>query len=382
MTAQVWPFQPIKKLTEIREWRTDLLRAKSAEQRIALRREARRIFALDHRLDAQQYSSAQEIIRRFEDFLVPDWTQIVRVDVSPGSQVFIPFDADCYDSSAYDQAILWQGPGAFEVIDLIDMSSSDSGITAIVSGTWTNVRLMPLLPAIAPDGFTAQRLTKQHASGSIRFDITNNPHDPATAYPQYRGHDVMTDCPKLAGGLQESLAWPIELVDNETGLFYGLRDRIVPDATFTLRWRVFGLCAIRALRRWFDSRIGRQKAFWISSRGRDFELAQAIVAASLTIKILQLPGVLPLARNDFDIEIVTTAGIEIRRRVVSWVLSVGNTITLTLDAAVGVNIAVAAIRRISNLRCVRLNADRVEFVHQAAAGCEAAVTCIEVAVPA
>ncbi|MFN3674219.1 MAG: hypothetical protein ACK4VM_20135, partial [Bosea sp. (in: a-proteobacteria)] len=145
-------------MTETLEWLTDVIRAKATEQRIALRAAPRRSYDFAHVLDAQQYASAQEMARRASEFLVPDWTQVVRLaSVDPGSEVVIDFnDASCLNFRAGAAAILWRSPGAWEVIEVA--ASGPAGITASVSGTWRNVRLMPLRPAAAPDGLSAQRL--------------------------------------------------------------------------------------------------------------------------------------------------------------------------------------------------------------------------------
>lgn len=375
---QVWPFPPRSEMTETLEWLTDVMRAKGAEQRIALRTAPRRSYAFSHVLDAQQYASAQEMVRDAEDYLVPDWTRIVTVQsVESGSEVAIPFDATCYDFTAGGQAILWKTPGSFEVLDII--AADAGGITAAVADSWASVKLMPLRPAVAPDGMSADRLTRHIAAVRIGFDITENTDQAATAYTQYRGHDVMTDCPKI--GLDESVAWPVESIDNQLGRVVWLRERNTPDASFTMRWRVFGVCATKTLRAWLHSRRGRQKVFWLSSRGRDFIPTVNILSADTEIVVQSLPGLDALARDTFDIEIVTTTGTEIRRQVTSWETGLAGTIVLNISAAIGANITIANVRRISWLRCVRFNADRIELIHRAAAGVEVAVPCIEVPVP-
>lgn len=380
--TQLWPFKPLDKMTEVLEWSTDVIRSQAAEQRLALRPAPRRSFDLDHMLDAQQYSAAQELVRRYQSFLVPDWTQVVRVSTYPGSEVTIAFAPGCLTIPDDGQAVLWRDAAHYEVIDLIPTSSPELGVTASVASAWFDARLMPVYPAIAPDGLSPQRLTHWAAKASIRMDLSGpGASDPASTYPQYRGLDVMTDCPRLGGGLAEPLSWPVDRVDNETGLFSALRTRAAPDASYTVSWRAGDACALKALRAWLDSRAGRLKAFWIASRGRDFLPLGDLHAADTTLTVAGLPGVLPLARDTFDIEISSAAGAALRRQVTGFAVIAGPSLVLTLDAAVGADIAKADIQRISNLRCVRFNADRIELVHRAVSGTEVQVTVIEVPVP-
>lgn len=378
---QVWPFAPREEMTETLEWLTEVIRTQLSEQRIALRAAPRRSYGFSHVLDAQSYAAAQEMLRGSAGFLVPDWTQVARLmAVDAGADVEIAFDTACLDLRAGAQAILWSAPGAWEVIDVVAVAPS--GITATVARSWGKVRLMPLRPARAPDGLSAQRLTRHYASASIRLDITENTSHAATSYPQYRGHDVMTDCPRIGGGgLDEGVVWPVEVVDNELGRVVALRERAVPDASFTMRWRVFGVCAIAGLRAWLHSRRGRQKAFWLSSRGRDFVPLVDVSAAATTVTVQALPGLAALARQSFDVELVTMTGAVIRRRVISWSADFAGRVVLQLDAAVGVTVQVSQVRRLSWLRCVRFNADRIELTHRAAGGVEVAIPCLEVPVP-
>ncbi|MFN4063441.1 MAG: hypothetical protein ACK4JA_04540, partial [Parazoarcus communis] len=220
------------------------------------------------------------------------------------------------------------------------------------------------------------------AAVSIRMDITENTDDAATSYPQYRGHDVMTDCPKIGGGaLSEGVVWPVEIIDSQLGRFAAVRERTTPDATFTMRWRVFGACAASSLRAWLHSRRGRQRAFWLSSRGRDFLPADDLVAADTEITVQALPALDALARESFDVELVTTAGAMLHRQVTGWRLDSNGNVVLELAEPIGADIPATAVRRLSWLRCVRFDADRIELTHRAAAGVEVAVPCVEVPVP-
>lgn len=374
---QVWPFPPLSEMTETLEWKTDVIRSKTAEQRIALREAPRRSYALKHMLTPQQYAAAEEMMRAAESFRVPDWTQIVRLDsVEAGSEVVIPFDGECLDFGT--EAIIWRSPQAWEAIEI---DSTSDGITAAISADWNNALLMPLRPAIAPGGLSAQRVSKDYISASVRMDVTENSDLGASDYPQYRGHDVMTECPKLEGELDDGISWPVEIIDSQLGRVDVIRDRRMPDVICTMRWRVFGDCDHARLRAWLHSRRGRQKAFWMSTRVADFLPAADIGAAAVTVTVEALPGLEALSREEFDIEIVSTGGDEYRRQVVAWETDSDGRFVLQIDTPLGVVLPADDVQRISWLRCVRFNADRIELVHRAAAGVQVAVQCIEVPVP-
>lgn len=374
---QLWPYKPLTGLKEFWQYNTDVLRSHDKEQRLSLRPGARRSFEIDHVLDSYQYASAQEIVRRYEDYYFPDWTQRIVISVSQGTDVVIPIDTTCFDFGSF--AVLWRSPGSYEVLSI--SSSSSDGLIADVLSDWTNVYLMPCWPAVLPEGMSISRLTKTYARVSLQFDITVQFQNPVSTYTQYRGIDVMTDCPLISSGLEENLAWPVERVDNDIGQFFILRDKDYPDATYSLRWRLASQCAQQAMRRWLDSRLGRLNVFWISSRGKDFELATAAFSFDTTLTIVGLIGVAPLARTDFNIEVVLNDNTTLRYQVVNFALGAGSTLVLSLNSTVGQNFAISDVARISNLRLVRFNADRFEFAHNAVIGAHLSSTVVEVPIP-
>lgn len=380
MTAVIWPFPPGPELIEELQWATDVIRAKSAEQRISLRSAPRRTFQLSHTLHDHQYSHARSLIREAhggDGFLVPDWGQSTYLGaVAAGSNVPV----DLSDVDIDDTAILWQSADTFESVTL----STDSGGTTIdtVAGNYTSARLLPLWPAYSPDGLTASRGAARYSRLSIAMETDDNRDLSVTPAVGYRSLDVLDACPVIASGeLDESIAWPVTAFDNPTGISRFMRRRSMPDMNSIMRWHLFTRAEQFALRGWLHYRRGRQKAFWMSSRGKDLEPADNITAT--TVIVFALPGLTGLGRTEaFDIE-VKTASTSHYRRVTGLTAGtpVGgrSTINMTIDSSMSVSLA--AIERISYLRCTRLDADRIELLHQAAGGMSVQVPMIEIPTP-
>lgn len=76
----LWPFPAAQEITEVLEWRTDVLQARGAEQRIALRTRPREIVTFQHRLDALGLARAAELARAgfAGDWHVPLWQMAVQ----------------------------------------------------------------------------------------------------------------------------------------------------------------------------------------------------------------------------------------------------------------------------------------------------------------
>jgi hypothetical protein len=194
----------------------------------------------------------------------------------------------------------------------------------------------------------------------------------------------MTDLPVVGGtSLTGSVVWPVDVIDYETGVTEVFTDRNYVASTLTMRWHAFTAAAKRALRQWIFSRAGRLNAFWIGMQDADIVPAADIGASATVLRVFAPYGAESFGISDFDIEINGAA--LYRRRVtgvaVAATLEGKRTLNLTLDAALGVAHTVAQISKISRLRCVRFDADRVEFLHAPRAGMVVAMPCIEVPVP-
>lgn len=382
--TQPWPFANAQETIEVLSWRTDVIRTKSAEQRIALRALPRRMLQVRHLFDHEAYAAARTMTRGAEAFLVPDWTQLMHIEsVSAGSSVVIPADTTGVDLSPGDDVMIRRGNRLFEIAEVEAITASTITLDEVAAPVSKGL-ILPLLPAQAPEGLGAERPAGPWVSGSITFDVQHIPDISASDYPQYRGHDVMDVCPVVSSGsFGESVMWPVETIDADLGLSKHLRERTLPDERFMIRWHEFRRAGIHRLRKWLYSRRGKQKAFWASTFARDLTLANPIGASDTEINVFTLPGIANLARTNFDIEIRSQEGASYYRQVTNAVpgspVDGVSSLVLTLNASVGV--ALATVRRISFMRCARFDADRVELLHRPGEGAACSVPCIEVPVP-
>jgi hypothetical protein len=379
--TQIWPFIPRDELIEALEWRTDIIQAKSAEQRIAIREAPRRVFNMDHHLTEYEYTSAKAMMREAETFYVPDWAQSTAVGpVSPGSSVLIA--GDFTDVQFGDVAVLWESLRNFEQVD-ITLDSNGATLATVVN-VYASARLIPLWLAHCPEGLLASRSAGGIVQSSVAMNVYENTDLALSTYTQYRSLDVVPSCPIVAGGsFEESLQWPLSAFDNDQSIPEYIRQRTYPNLIFNMRWHLTTRAETYVLRQWLHSRRGRQKAFWLSSWGNDYEPAASILA-STTLKIYALDGTTGLGfTGAFDIEIVSTAGVSYYRRVSVAQLStpIGGRPVIDLTINSTLTLTLANIKRISILRCARFEADRIELLHQAAVGTIVAVPCIEIVEP-
>jgi hypothetical protein len=87
-TPPLWPFAAAQEITEVLEWRTDVLTSGAGEQRIALRPRPREIVTFQHRLDALGMARAAELARAgfAGDWHVPFWHMALQPSGGPGAR--------------------------------------------------------------------------------------------------------------------------------------------------------------------------------------------------------------------------------------------------------------------------------------------------------
>lgn len=381
----LWPFIPLSGAVEVLEWKTDVLRARAGEQRQRLRERPRRQWHMSHMLDADGQATARALVRSASSFAVPDWRSLVYAGpVSAGASVAISFTTTGLGLAAGQSVMLWSGILDNEVCTLASVSPTGIVLSFVASArAATGIYRVDGAHAAVELSFDRPAGPLQRAS--VTFEAAAVEQYAASTYSTYRGHDVLPLAPVVgAGSLAESLAWLREIFDNGTGLPATAKQRDLTDEKFTMRWHALKPAEITALRAWIASRYGRWLAFWFSSWQRDFVAAANVGSGDTTLRVFAPKVVTTLGHTAFDLEIQAPAGVQYRRVTnvsAGPAVSGRPTLDLTMDSALGTAVSAAAFGRISYLRCVRFDADRIEFLHNTGEGVAVSVPCIEVPVP-
>ncbi len=386
----VWPFPSTAEMIERLEWRTDVIRSRASEQRIAMRSVPRRIFSLTHVANDALYSRARAITaygQAVEFFGLPDWAQSRLLGALPAAASHAITD-DGYTDIA-ETGIVWESPDKYEVVSVERVAGN-----LVLSETlndYSKALFMPLLLVQCQDGLSADRgpggLKLKTTRLSVELTAFDNTDIAAIEGAEYQGLSVLDSCPIVGdGSIEESLAWPLATFDNGQNTPHYLRERRLINSRYGMRWHLFDRESVYKLRQWLYAHRGRQRAFWLSSRRNDFRLALPSLSTATTIRIYSTPELTEIWPTPyFDIDITLNDGSSIYRRVTNAAFTAsidGNpTAVLTIDSQLGVDIAPGSVKRISFMQCSRLDSDTVELTHRAGAGVMVSAVCTEVPVP-
>ena len=120
----LWPFLPVGEVTEVLEWRTDVLRARASEQRFRLRERPRRQWHFEHLFDAEGQAGARALLRGSTSFQVPDWIRSIYAGpVSSGSSVSITMTTAGLGLVAGASVLLWGGLLNYEICTIESVSA-------------------------------------------------------------------------------------------------------------------------------------------------------------------------------------------------------------------------------------------------------------------
>lgn len=375
MALAPWRHNWVAPVLERYSWQTDVIEARNgAETRRALREFPRR--TLEYRalvtgagaadLEARSWAYGTSL------WELPLWADQARLeaDIVLGATA-VPCETDLREFEEGGQAVLWAAWDDFEVVDILSVASNGLTLEAGTAAAWeAGARVVPLVRARRSLSASITRVTAGVGDSGLVWDQYDPVQlTPAAAAVSYRGIEVLEDRPNRAEGMDLDLVRKAETIDPSTGLVTILDQTGRPRVTTMLSflWRTRAL--VLAGRDFLFRRAGRRHAFWMPTWQQDLEVVADIEAADDTLVVRDIDvegsfGVVP-GRQDIRIDI---AGLDpIYRRVTSVDAGAPGTEVLTLDAAIGVDAAVATVRRVSWLSLCRLASDTIE-VSRATAG--------------
>jgi hypothetical protein len=367
----LWPFLTAERVSEVLEWRTDVLQARAGEQRIALRSLPREIVTFRHRCDALNMARVAELLRAgfADEWWVPLWhtAQQPTMDLKQGD-LEIALDTSVADFRAEGFAAIALDGGDAALVE-ISAVQPDRLILAeplvlyvpAVTVSAGRVTVAPLRIGCLAAALEIERRRQNDGTVSATFLLRDAPDLAPTVLPSYLGSPVQTDPSLTRTPLSASLRRAVEYVDNGFGpvVIEPLRDVFERSETITLKAQ--GPAKRWALRRWLWSLRGRQASFWLPTWGRELQLQVAMTSGSAQMRVAPVAALPAYVGRKILLEMPGGP----RFRTITAAVAEGSVHRLTISSNLGEPVVIGT--KVHFMSHVRSDADRVEIEHGAVA---------------
>jgi len=377
----LWSFPAAQEITDVLEWRTDVLIARVGEQRIALRPRPREIATFRHRLDALGMARAAEIVRAgfAGDWHVPLWHMALQPEASlVQGATEILLDTGLADFRAGEMAALAVDGGDAAAVAIASVLPDRLILTEPLGEplpgqtvTARRIAVAPIRAGVLTSAIEVTRRRQSDGTAVASFLMRDAPDLAAPVLPTYLGRPVQTDPSLVRRPLTASLRRAVEYVDNGFGpvVVEPLRDVFERSQSITLKAQ--GPTARWALRRWLWSLRGRQASFWLPTWGHDLQLRTAMTSGSVLMRVAPVASLAAYVGRAILLEMPTA----LRFRTITAAIEDGDDHRLTLSSSLGEPVPLTT--KVHFLTAMRADSDRVEIQHGAVAS-EMTLPVIEV----
>ncbi|TQV85187.1 hypothetical protein FKG94_03080 [Exilibacterium tricleocarpae] len=351
------PFLVQYQATETLAWRTRIVPAFAQEQRAALRRAPRQSIQYQYYLPNDRRTQFEALLQdQTRAYGVPVMWEAQSVGaVAAGAETLL-IDTRYSDYRVGELLFLYETDTHNEAIEVQSLTNSQITFSRPVVNAYAAPVAMPMRVGFIQQ-HTIDRLGADNNLAQVDFLINQYGIVVPDTYPQHRGFDVLEDPTVLAGKVTLSFSQRRHRLDNGIGVFgfYPAENRT--RAVESQGWVTKGHVRAWAIRQWLYARQGRHLPFWVPSWQRDF-LPQSGIGSSATAIDVEPVGM----AGPFDVMVESVDKQRFYRQVTA-VAELPGTDRLILAAALGVDLAIEQIRRVSLLRLYRQGSDSIGLNH-------------------
>ena len=360
----LWPFVPQRAVKEVTEWKTDVIRCPSAEQRICLRNLPRTSISYTFQLLQQEIEAATVLARQYgaDEFLLPLWSELEYVGLVPSSSTNILIDTTTKRYKVGGSGFVIGANGSYEsfTIAAVNSDSIDISSPGIVLG-FAGAVVMPAYPARVKTPFKFQKYPSDYFTAEMEYIITEDFNvTSSNPYPSFDSSYVVTDRP-IAEGAVESHTREFEGFGNLAGPLFYSETFTYPVATSMMSWSFNTESELSSFRAWMYVVKGKQGSFYAPRWTKDFILnSDALTSDDFLI----------VERNDTlddtyigAICIVKNDGTQEYFIISSWEVDTSSTRKMNLTTTLPGDINVSDVALICRMPKMRFNSDNVEYNH-------------------
>lgn len=352
-------------MTETLEWFTDVLGSRTGEQRIALRSVPRQFFELSHIFEAADYAFARHWTRRNGaiEVLVPVWPEGQQIDttVASGSTV-LTLDTTIMDVRDGAYFAVWEDEFTYHTSLVTSHTTTTVTLTTPTTADLVRPHFLPVRRMFLTGGAKFTRSTTV-TTATLAFQAVDNVDlsPAAPLYLEFGGYEIMTTRPVLQEDISNNIVRAAEYVDNGFGPVVVESVRDYADYGQTLGFHDRMGAEMWTRRQWLHGIKGRQRAFWMPAFSSELLPTADIDAADVTITVTSVAPTSYYANQSILFQM--SDGTFIAKTITGAVVADARHDTLTLNSALGVDVALADLVMICFLALSRLDSDSVTITY-------------------
>lgn len=383
----IFPFVPQAPMREFLRFKTEVIdKVDGSEQRIRMRKSPRQEFVYNMRADGTERAALQNLMFDWQGrtFGLPLWFEpmYLTAAVSIGTSL-LPIDDTHYaDLRVGGLVLLFTNRFTYDALPIASVTSKSITLASPTNlGFPAGTLVVPVRTAVAVPTLPAQRRILKLADTEIRFRVTDNDVDlaSAAAFSALAGKVLLDDPNYVRGSLQEQFEHRLYAHDNVTGLFshQSIWDR--NRRSSQKGFRATSRKTLWEMRQLFHHLGGRLTSFYIPTFFDDLKPVAALSSGSPSLTIENVGYASFVKDRKSRIRVHLTDGTALDRTVTSSSEIDAETEQLTLNTGWPTTIQVDEVDRIEFIETVRLASDDVEIVHANAKGdAKAVVPVVEV----
>jgi hypothetical protein len=362
----IFSYKPNANYIENIEFATDVIKTKTTEQRICLRKNARVTFDFDVYFNESNFREIKAIMRSIDkqSFVYPDWVSGTYVGNVLASDTEINFDTTEGSYVVGNLLAIVSGEGYIRTARVLEIYSDRIVLENNIGEDLLNAKIYPAFLVFVKDGINIRRNVNSINFGALTLQsILNFDYSSSLSYPTYRTYPVLLGCNPILSGISDTILQPMDLFDNGSSnpqFEYNIYDL---SRTFTLNFTVNGNKERATLKKLIHTMKGRYKTFWIPSYHNDFVLSANIGLSDTTISVNAFGyGYYYRLGEPSDFVIEMNNGTYYYNRIIDSTKDI-DTEVFTLQSAFGANILMANVKRIMFLHRVRFDSDTIQLRH-------------------
>ena len=393
----VWPFVPELGATETFEYKTEVLKSYTQEQRLRLRDKPRYILGYNFLLDDEQYALAKAVIKRENQtggYYVPVWQEAFKFSGTINSaDTTIAVNTKDYKYTDI-RVIVWRDWDDYALCTIQSLTEDTLTLTAPVGKTLVDpwiipVKTMRLYQSVevtsgAPNNHTmTARFNSIDHTNYIKvnedffqaLDLFDYVDIFAFPFPAYKNITAFVNPPFRMQEVSSSLIRPVEMIDNGFGpivvepLLSFVENRFNMDFFYQgIEQRIDTLGLLCQF-------YGKQRPFWLPTYQNDVRLVSGTYSGS-SLTVLAIGDIGDYINENLFIR--QADGTYQFATVLNAVVSGGNYV-LTLEAALASPVSNTLTQSISFMNLSRFDTDTVQVTN--GAGLSGRVTLNSIEVP-